>query len=232
MSPRVKADNWQSCRRRERNPRRGKSCINEYNVEQARVIEYRDLLLYPSASSRYRISMKFSNIKSYAATISTKLATGQLGASSSTNTPTLRGSRPRKLTSATDTRKVVFSESVKRRLAQSTSPVKIHIRLTQPGGGSSGQQTMAQSQTAASVSLPPVLARPKFRDINRDIIDSIAPELVDTPTQYVRDYIASVGSSYVQRKYCLSASMLTTASQNSQSIRIYKVYHHPSQGVF
>ncbi|KDQ51685.1 hypothetical protein JAAARDRAFT_139870 [Jaapia argillacea MUCL 33604] len=61
--------------------------------------------------------------------------------------------------------------------------------------------------TSSLVSLPRTLARPAFREINRDALASVEPELRDVPVEYVKRHIAQQAGSMVQALSAASSSV-------------------------
>ncbi len=81
---------------------------------------------------------------------------------------------------------VQFSESAKRRARLSLSPVKVIVRPTNRKPG--------QHAAARFVSLPTRLARPVAKEVSKSALAAVAPELEDTPAQYVREALELLGT--------------------------------------
>lgn len=103
---------------------------------------------------------------------------------------------------------VQFSESAKRRARLSLSPVKVIVRPTNRKSG--------QHAAARFVSLPTRLARPVAKEVSKSALAAVAPELEDTPAQYVREALELLGT----RMLAVLASTVTSPvnATNSSSL--------------
>ncbi|KLO07826.1 hypothetical protein SCHPADRAFT_836077 [Schizopora paradoxa] len=105
-------------------------------------------------------------------------------------------------------RPVEFSEAAKRRARLALSPVKV---VVQPANKKHGQQAAARF-----VSLPIRLARPVAKEVSRDALAAVSPELADTPAQFVREALELLGT----RMLAVLASTATSPvdATNSSSL--------------
>jgi hypothetical protein len=61
----------------------------------------------------------------------------------------------------------------------------------------SGDVEMKDVVRTASFTLPRELARPALRDVPREAVEAIQPDLKDTPMDFIRDTLEDIGPAYV-----------------------------------
>lgn len=83
-------------------------------------------------------------------------------------------------------RPVQFSEAAKRQSRLALSPVKV---VVQPANKKLGQHAAARF-----VSLPTRLARPVAKEVSKEALAAVSPELADTPAQYLREALEVLGT--------------------------------------
>ena len=58
-------------------------------------------------------------------------------------------------------------------------------------------ERVTYSAPSPSINMPRTLARPPFREVDRDTVVAIAPELADVPIDYIRQHLARQANEYV-----------------------------------
>lgn len=56
-----------------------------------------------------------------------------------------------------------------------------------------------------AINLPRSLQRPEFREVDKNRVNALAPELADVPLEYIRKHLASQANEYVASafSYCI-----------------------------
>ncbi|KIK98879.1 hypothetical protein PAXRUDRAFT_133258 [Paxillus rubicundulus Ve08.2h10] len=88
-------------------------------------------------------------------------------------------------------------EHAKQKSTAKYPPPSINIELSR----SSGDVEMSDSTSAISMStvtLPRYLSRPAFRELSKETISAVAPELADTELNYIRDGLQCLGPDMLQ----------------------------------